>query len=328
MKKSIILSAITIVAAIATSCDKSGHSSDSVPVEITRLDRAIYNYQAADSAARAAMIDSMRPGLEAMSVVFKDSLTCDSSLSTFSGKTAVRMFTPEVERRFSSLDSLQSVIGGLYAALAREMPSVKPPRLYGIVAPYNNSMFMVDTVMLVSLNHYLGADFDGYSYFPPFERALKRPDMMPYDLAEAIVAINSPYRPGAGATALSRLLYEGALTEAKMRLVPDPSLENALGYDSSQLDWLDDNEGRIWNELITRKLLYSTDPREIDRLVMPSPATTLINQQAPGRAGRYIGYKIIKSYLKQHPETTISQLLDPAFYNSSTTLPDSKYSPK
>lgn len=327
MKNRHLLLSIIAAGALLTACN-SRPTVESTPVEIARLDRMVYNFPRMDSAARVAMIDSMRPGLEAMSVVFKTPLANDTALTSFSGKTAVRMFTPEVERRFSDLDSLQSAIGGVYALMAREIPSVKPPRLYGIVAPYNNSMFMVDTVMLISLNHYLGADFEGYSYFPPFERVLKRSDMLPYDLTEAIVAINYPYQPAAGATALSRMLYEGALTHAKMQLVPEATEENALGYDSPQLRWLDDNEGRIWNELITRQLLYSTDPRDADRLVMPSPATTLINQQAPGRAGRYVGYQIVKSYLKKHPETTMEQLLNSKFYNSQTTLQESGYAPK
>ena len=67
------------------------------------------------------------------------------------------------------------------------------------------------------------------------------------------------------------MLYEGALLNAVMALVPDADTSEALSLTAEQLKWLNDNEGRIWNALIGNDLLYSTSPVDATRLALPLP---------------------------------------------------------
>lgn len=77
--------------------------------------------------------------------------------------------------------------------------------------------------------------------------------------------------------------------------------------------------------MITRKLLYSTNRLDANRLVNPSPATSILHHESPGRLGRFIGYKIVKSYVETHPDINLKWLLSPDFYNSLQSLIDSCY---
>ena len=84
----------------------------------------------------------------------------------------------------------------------------------------------------------------------------------------------------------------------------------------------------LFRSLITKRLLFSTDRAIADRLVKPAPATSVIGPEVPGRAGRYIGYRIVDSYVRHNNDITPRQLLSSDFYNSRNTLVNSEYSPK
>lgn len=323
--KKILYILILLVGISACSVDENKKDGR---VEIPRLESVLLKWSTLSPDERAKAIDSLRPGLEAMSTVFQLEMTDDSVLTSVAASPAVRIFGSETLRRFPSLDSLEEVVGDLFNNIKEKAPELKRPVLYTIVSPRKLSIYNVDSVMLIALNHYLGPEFEGYEGFPPFERAQKRPEMIPYDITEAILGINYPYKRGANPTVLSRLLYEGAMAYAKSEIVPKASPENILGYNGDELKWLEENEENIWNQLINSQLLYSKDPQTIERLVLPSPATTLIHPDAPGRAGRYIGYRIVCSYMKNNPGKSVKDLLSPEFYDSSRTLPDSKYSPR
>ena len=296
---------------------------DCAPVEIHRFDRAAYRYATADSADRQAIRDTFAVALR---IMLGNDIS-DSSLTAYSQSRGVRVFTPDIESRFLSLDSIEAVTGCIYSRMGDEFPDITPPEIYSAAITYNQSIILADTVILLGLNHYLGCDYEGYNYLDSYRRATKTATRQPYDIAESIIATAYPFRPSNDATVLSRLLYEGALVKAVMLLVPDSDTATALGYDKSQLTWLAEIEAPAWNALIERKMLYSTDMDVASRLTAAAPHTTLLHPQSPGRAGRYIGLRIIESYMKRHPEATLRQMLDSTFYNSASPLIRSGYNP-
>lgn len=181
--------------------------------------------------------------------------------------------------------------------------------------------------MLIGLNHYLGADYQGYAGFDDYRRRLKRPDRIVYDVAEAVVASAYPFAGRADATVLSRMLYEGALMYALLKSVPGATEASVLGYDDAQMRWAEDNEARIWDAMVKRDMLYSTDPVLASKLLDTSAATLVIHPEAPGRIGRFMGLKIVESFIAHEPSVGIGEMLMPAFYESASTLKKAAYQP-
>jgi hypothetical protein len=101
-----------------------------------------------------------------------------------------------------------------------------------------------------------------------------------------------------------------------------------MGLSPEQLKWFGDNEAKVWRALAAGRLLYETSGFKIDRIMLPAPSTDLVNPNAPGRAGRYVGYRIVQAYRKRHPEATLEQLLSPSFYNGENTLSEAGYNPQ
>lgn len=324
-----ILSAVILPSLLATSC-KDASVAEGEPIEITPLYMRIVNYPGESQADREIDLDSMKPVLAAMSNIFNENLTTDSALLGFARRPMNVMFAPAVEQILTPerMDSVERVAGISFGRLRERFPDIRIPRIYGIVTPYLRKIYMVDTVMFVSLNHFLGAGFTGYSEWPEFRRRVSRLSLMPYNIIEAYTAITKPYKPTVAPTALSRIIYAGMLAELKMQVVPDSKLHDAMSYDPDQLEWLEKNEQMMWRKMIEGDMIYATNTQDIDRLVLQRHNSDFIHPDAPGHVGTYIGYKIVKAYLAKHPETTVADMFKPEFYSNPQLLRESGYAGK
>lgn len=324
---SAILSFIGLAGALA-GC--SGHDKVTVePVEITPLYSAVYDFAAMDSVQQDSVMLADSAALSAMLQYLGADGLSRSNLDVWSHSMPVKVFTPAVDSVFPTLEPLEATLARILSRAKADSLDI-PSRQYAAVVWGNRrSIVMVDTpadsLMLIALNHYLGADYPGYAHWPLYMRLDKTKDRLPYDIAEALVANRYPFRGDNQATVLTRIVYEGVLTLAKIRLVPDGNMAEALGYTQKQLQWLSDNEHSIWMKMVEDRLLYDPSELTAEKLVSPGPASTPIGQDAPPRIGRYIGYRIICSYMKQNSRTSLKEMLQPSFYTNPAVLVEAAY---
>lgn len=293
--------------------------------EIERFDTIVACYNAMDAVDRAAFRDKYSDAT--LFITKGDTLNADSIIGVYSHSKALAMFGKDVNERLTMTDSLETILGEMKISFAEKLPGIKWKRIIGVISTYNQSVILTDGALLLGLNHYLGSDYPAYSYFEPYQRTVKTPRHLPYDIAEALISNHFPFIPGNESTLLNRILYEGAVLAAVNEAVPGNDTAESMGYDSGAWKWLSDNEKQMWNALIDREMLFSMDPAIAERMTRPAPATSILHPDAPGRSARYIGYKIVESYRKRHPEKTLQWLLSPEFYNSPSTLIDSQYTP-
>lgn len=307
------------------SCN-SNSKDNHPPQPITPLFEELETLGQQDSLTREVMMAQNAKEYQALlSFLGADSLS-GNMLAALSESRPVQVFTPDVRQKYPALDSLEMNLGYILGKSADEQLLI-PERSYAaVVWGRPESMVFVNDVMLIALNHYLGAGYEGYSALPEYRRMVKSPEFLPYDLAESLVATSYPYTDNKS-TVMSHLLYQGALAYAKTRLVKDSKPEMALGYTPEQWQWLNQNESRLWQQLVKDKYLYDTSELTSSKLFDPAPSTNILSANAPGRAGRFLGYKIILSYLNKHPETTLPQLLSPEFYTNQNSLINAEYAP-
>ena len=317
---------ILIISIIALAACGDGHrSTDKITIE--RFDRDIRAYTSLDSMGR----DNFRTHYaEAVKVLTGQGAEySDSALTEYTASKAVTMFSPDIDSLLPPLDGTEKCLAEIYAGFHRYMPSLKLPRLIGIVSTYNQSVIAVDTTLLIGLNHYLGHEYAAYSVFPSYQRALKELSMLPYNIAEAIMVTDRPYEVSTQSTALSRMVYEGALVYIMMKIVPDANLSNAIGNGNEDgLLILQKEEGKLWKLMIEHNAIFTTDRTVADRLVRQAPSTSVLGSEVPARAGRYFGYRIVDKYMQRHSDTALEYLLTPEFYNSPSILVESGYTPR
>lgn len=262
-------------------------------------------------------------GSEAEYAALFAAMSVESTPQAYMQSAVAQAFKPEIDKVFPTLEPLEKELGQMLER-AKADSICLPPLCFAAVAwGYPQSIARVDTVVLIALNHYLGPEFDGYSHLQAYQRQAKRPEMLPYNLAEALVATQYPIERQSQ-TVLSRMLYEGAIVEAVMRIVPGARLHMALGCTEQELEWMESRERDIWSDMALRRLVYDSSPVNIDRLFQPAPSSPMLDGQAPGRAARFIGYKIVKSYLRAH-HASLPALLSPSFYADPSSLLEAGY---
>lgn len=311
---------MAIVAAILWSC---GHKpSENCP--INPLYKSLDHYDKLSQAQRDSLWLEDSTEIKAMFEVMHRGEPTQEMLEEWASSAVNEIFTPTVDSVFPTLEPVERALGAILKNAQDAQLKIGVNKYTAVVWGNSKSIVFADSCMLIALNHYLGADYPGYEHWPQYLVSGKTPERLPYDMAEALVATAYPYQPATDATALNRMLYEGAIILAKLQLVADAELSEALGYDAEQLQWLESNQKHIWQTMVTRDLLYDTSEITAERLVDPSPATTLIHQDAPGRTGRYIGYQIAKKYMDA-TGTSLLEMLSPTFYNNPQALIKANY---
>lgn len=315
-------------------CRKSNPESSQEPiVELKRLDlatlRAANALRSNDTARFCAIADSFKTALDAVAVTLGVPTDCHKVMNAIVASSYFPAFTPDVAERFRTDELFSRPLLRMLTSLSEVADSVViPPRFYTYVSPYNQGIVRVDSVLLIALNHYMGAGYAAYEGMPDYQRALKDPSRIAVDVAEALIksSLPAPYDPYT--PVLSSMLYEGAVLSLMEEVMPYISMAQLLGYDDSQMQWCRENQRNIWKKLAADNLLYSTSALDAAKLINPAPSTLPVHPDSPGRLGRYVGLMIVKEYLKRNPETTPQSILVTASYSRATEfLKKSDYRP-
>ncbi|WP_295728581.1 hypothetical protein [uncultured Muribaculum sp.] len=325
----------TLIAAQGCTDWRQSGTGDAEKMEIERYDLGLSAYPGADSTERAdfreryAAINDIMIRLYASSHPEVRPETTDSTILAYATSRGVGMFGCAIRERLGSLDSVEHALGAASRQAMTLIPEIKWPRLYGVISSYSQSIILCgDSVALIGTNHYLGTDDEAYLGFDSYIRQEKCLRVLPRHLTESLLNTQMPYAPSEGdETALSRMLYTGAVEWITARLTATDDFGAMLGWDDRDKRWAADNEASVWKSMINRKILYSTDPTMGERITQAAPATPLINPEAPGRIGTWIGMRIVDAYMKGHPDMKAVELLNKDFYGNALTLVESGYNP-
>jgi uncharacterized protein YjaZ len=98
-----------------------------------------------------------------------------------------------------------------------------------------------------------------------------------------------------------------------------------IGYSSEQIEWCNRFEKDMWTYLIDEKLLFTTEHLDIKRYIDEAPFTTSFSKESPGRTGIWMGWQIVRDYMKNNPDVSLQELMSLKNYQEILNL--SKYNP-
>ena len=238
-----------------------------------------------------------------------------------------KLIQKSVDSVFSNFQDTEAELIAFYKHLKYYNPSLKKPRVITVFSDvdYRNKVIVTDSIVLISIDNYLGADHEFYESFYNYIRKNLKRDQIVMDLADAYAfrLINQPRRK----TFLEELIYHGKKLYLKDFWVPLAEDSTKIGYTNDELLWANDNEFYIWQYFIENELLYSTDTKLVGRFIAPAPFSRFnleLDSESPGALGQYIGWKIVRSYMENNP----SSLLQMLQMNAQTLFNKAKYKPK
>ncbi|UFH36748.1 gliding motility lipoprotein GldB [Flavobacterium acetivorans] len=232
----------------------------------------------------------------------------------------------EVQKKYSNFEPEQKELETLFKRIKYYFPKTKTPKVITVISEmdYNNKVIYADSLLIVSLELYLGKEHKFYQFPNYIKQNFEQRQMMP-DVVSSFV--KQKMKPNLDKNLLSNMIYSGKELYIKDLLLPDYSDADKMGYTDQQLLWCEENESYMWRYFIENELLYSDEQKLISRFVSPAPFSKFyleIDNESPGRVGAWIGWQIVRSYMKNN-EVSLQQLLDA---NAKEIFEKSKYKPK
>ncbi|MBL7472463.1 gliding motility lipoprotein GldB [Robertkochia sediminum] len=232
----------------------------------------------------------------------------------------------EVSNKFSGFDSQTNTLETLFKHVHYYFPNLTIPDVVTVTSDvdYRNRVIYADSLLLIGLDNYLGADHRFYEGIQQYIRKNLEPERIPVDVAEqvALRLVSGPENR----SFLAKVIYFGKLHYLMQQLLPEASGAAVMGYTENEFAWVQANESEIWRYFIDRDLLFSTDSKLDQRFLNPAPFSKFyleLDHDSPGRVGRYIGWQIVSAYMENN-EVSLQQMLgEPAekIFNDSRFKP-------
>jgi len=131
--------------------------------------------------------------------------------------------------------------------------------------------------------------------------------------------------PPSGNRLLDYMIHNGKKLYILQSFMPEAPDSVIVDYSAEKLKWVNEHEQNIWYHFTTQDMLYETSLNKIQKYIGPSPSAPGMPEGAPGNTASWLGWIIIKSYMKNHPSTTLPQLLD--LKDPQVILDESGYRP-
>ena len=233
-----------------------------------------------------------------------------------------------IEKKFNNFDLIEDEVNHFFKHLKYYFPNIKIPKIVTLInnVDYQSKIIYLDTLVLISLDTYLGKNHEIYNGIPNYIKYDMDIAFLSSHIADKFLSgkINYPKER----TFLSQMIYYGKKLYLKEKLLPHKNDTINIGYSKQNLTWAQENELYIWKYFIEKELLYNTDTKLIKRFLDPSPFSKFyleIDNQSPGRIGRWIGWQIVRSFVKKNPEVKLEDLI---FMSSEELFIKSGYKPK
>jgi hypothetical protein len=233
----------------------------------------------------------------------------------------------EVKRVFGDEEKLKEEFAVAFRNLKYYYPDIKAPRIETVISGFETDMFVSDSLIIIGLDYFLGK---GAKYRPNmYEYMLRQynPEnivpstMMLYGIDGRINHMDSDNK-----SALADMITYGKSFYFAKQMVPCTPDSVFIWYSSEEIKGVWKNQDLIWARFIEDKLLYSTSHILKQRYLGDRPKTTEVGAECPGRIGQWVGWQIVKSYMKQHPEQTLPGLMNSG--NADKIFKESKYKPE
>lgn len=233
----------------------------------------------------------------------------------------------EVLKTFPNDQELVDVIEPLFKHIKYYFPNFRAPVVITTTSDvdYRHSVIATDSILVIGLDSYLGADHYFYDGIERYFTKVMKPSQIAPDIAEAFSEkfVAGPRRN----VFLDHSIYYGKQLYLKDLWLPKVSDAEKIGYTEEEYQWAEENEVYMWQFFVEQEILYSSDARLPARFLNPAPFSKFyleIDNESPGMLGRYLGWKIVRSFMKNNT-ISVAELM---VMDAEEIFKNSKYKPK
>ena len=118
--------------------------------------------------------------------------------------------------------------------------------------------------------------------------------------------------PRSQPTLLDHIIRKGVVQYFIDKLLPASDDSLKLFYSAEQMGWAETYEPAIYKELLPE--LYSTNYLQYRDYLEEKPFSSQFSEEAPPRLGQFLGWKMIRTYMKKNPSVSLAKLTENTAY--------------
>jgi len=232
----------------------------------------------------------------------------------------------ETQKIYNDFSDQEEQLTDLFKHITHYYPKFKAPKVITLLTnvDYENRIIYADSLLLVSLDLYLGKESGIYEDFPGYIKNNFTKEHMVVDIASEFAKVQVPLF--SDRSYISKMIQEGKKMYVLDAYLPKFSDAEKMGYTQEQIDWADFNDEEIWKYFVQKQLLFSSDPELSRRFIDTAPFSKFYqanDNESPGRIGVWIGWQIVRAYM-QNNNASLQELLNT---NNEEIFKRSKYKP-
>ena len=327
------------ILAVATSCKKNHYrvniSSIKVDIKIKRLEKDLFTLNPDQV---IPMVPSLKKkygnSLQLFSLVINTGDIEETSFGDFllrfcSDKQNNEVYAMTM-KKFPDVNLIEEGLQGAFRHYLYYFPGKIVPSVFTCITGFNNSIITGDSVLGIGLDRYLGADCEYYPRLEIYKYMAARmtsenvvPDCM-YGWGSSEWDFSALKYPADNV--LAEIIHNGKLKYFEKCMLPETSDEIIFGFTPGQMKFCRNNESQMWQYLVENNLLFSSDQFTIRKLTGEAPFTSFFTKESPGRAGVWLGFRIIESFMMKNPGVKMEEMIKNT--DVQGILEKAKYSPQ
>ena len=226
---------------------------------------------------------------------------------------------------FADVKNLEEALSQAFARILYLYPETEIPTLYLFISGFQTPVYFSEDLIGIGGDMYLGSDYEYYNRVVyDYQKQTMRKECIPVDVISAFLFRTLPYT-STKSRLLDQMMYRGKVMYLTAQIFNNLPGYEVMGWTKEQWDWCVKHERDIWHLVMDKRDLFKTESLVLTSYLNDGPFTAEISQDSPGRLGIWIGWRIAESYMENHPEVTIRELMSEP--DAQKILEESFYKP-
>lgn len=232
----------------------------------------------------------------------------------------------DCQKMYPNVDFFNKELTDLYKHFKYYFPKRNLPKPITMMSGFNYTVVNVDSTLAIGLEMYLSEKSIFYQMLglPKYKTSFMNQENIIPDAARAWMFTEFPFNMNKN-DFLSEITYMGKILYLTDALLPNTPDSLKIQYTQQQLDYCIQNEFNVWSYFAAKKMLYTTDHAEIMKYTTDGPFTSAFSKEAPPRIAYWIGWQIVREYMKNNPKITLEELMKED--DAQKILTKAKYKP-
>ena len=302
-------------------------------VDIVRFDKAVMNVHGATVKEDIRVLYDEYPVFmplwveDILGSPAADTAYLVKALPTFLNDTlyGFKQTNAQEQEVFADVSDIEKGLSKAFARIQYLYPEAEIPTLYLFISGFQTPIYFGEELIGIGADMYLGSDYEYYNRVVyEYQKQTMRKECIPVDVISAYLFRTLPYT-STKSRLLEQMIYRGKVMYLVAQIFDELPGYEVMGWTKGQWKWCEKNEEAIWHLVMDKRDLFKSESIMLTSYLNDGPFTAEVSQEAPGRLGVWLGWRIVESYMKHNEEVTLQELI--AEGDAQKILENSYYKP-